>query len=344
MKARHLLPHFPISPFDPGLLLAEAAVFNLRTPELGETLALSSGQLSIEAYIDSIGGVDFQNLPNILVKMSTGASDGLVIRTVFGATDKMPLRGLSYILPGLVLIEDLAKKGIKPPQLQIIFAHHISAGLGNLDIAEAKRESKILAGVASNYVNTFFPNVSDSVVFLEDTEINKGTPLRKALIETTATFRRTVSSEVSHDLELKGGKNGSTRKALFYGAAHVLVHDMACEGIFNPLLADQVEPVFPEAIINIGGVQEKFFYDLRQSLKPYLAASNVDTLQYFSKHRVPPYYMARGEDIALGNILAGKVNLNEVTPAAQHDLSYLHKVSFARGDIQDFFDSERSKK
>ena len=49
----------------------------------------------------------------------------------------------------------------------------------------------------------------------------------------------------------------------------------------------------------------------------------IPSLQYFTRHHVPPYYMARGGDIALktasGEILSGKT----IAKAAETDLSLL---------------------
>lgn len=342
LKSRHLTNHFPESPYGTTSLSLEAANFNKALPAAGETFSLSVPHLAQEAYVDGIGGSDFQNLPNILVDVASGQSQDIAIRTVFGATDQMPLRGLSYILPGLILIEDLTKKGIKPPQFQVIFANNTSSTLGRVDLQKARKESSKLAEISRDYVRSFFPSVTDSVVFLEDTPLLKGGISRTAIIEAARKIGN-VSSELYSELRQKGERHGSERKSPFYGAAHLLIHDTAREGILVPLLDDQQEPITPNTIISIGGVQEKLFYALRQELKPYIMTDGPQTVQYFTKHHVPPYYMAKGGDVALDDVLNARVSFEGVAPAAKYDLSYLYKVSQARGDIQDFLSEERSR-
>ena len=325
------------------------AGFNVTLPKVFEAMLFTNGTSVAEGYIDSIGGIDYGNLPQIGVNLAAegGISSGTVVRTVFGGTEEMPLRGISYLLPPLIYLEQFHEKGIEPPQLQVIFANNISGKLNGLDQERAADQSVVLASFASAYIAEYFPRLSDAVVFLEDTPLEKGSAARDGLLEVSRKLQSALSSETREAL-LGKGDNGSKRINPFYGAAHLLIHDTAVPGVLRPLTVEQPETANPEAIISFGGYQEGTFYAVRHEVKPHLDESynTIPTLQYFTKHRVPPYYMARGGDFSLDDALGGvPYREDAVSKTAQYDLGYLHKVTAARGtiDFADFVAEHRER-
>ena len=344
-KSHHFMPHLPPFPLDYGARLEEVAAFNVALPKVTEALVSTKGKgLSEGNYVREIGGNDHNNLTTIAVDLaSKGASEsGTVTRVVFGATDRMPVRALSYMLPTLTLMDGMEQDGIKPPQLQVIFANHISSTLNRMNHAHVAGESRKFTGVAQEYIREFFPKLSGSTVFLEDTPLEKNSLLRERLLHVTRSLKDKVPFETREAL-LNKGKNGARRINAFYGAAHILVHDIDIP-MFVPIVSEQTSMVRPHNIISIGGYQEQFFYNLRHELKPHLGRdyNEVKTLQYFTRHRVPPYYMARDGDIALDEILSRHRNRDStIGKAAQYDLNYLTQVSSKRGDLETFFDRQR---
>ena len=344
-KSHHFMPHLPPFPLDYDVPLEEVAAFNVTLPKATEALVSTKGKgLSEGNYVREIGGNDYNNLTTIAVDLaSKGAYEsGTVIRVVFGATDRMPVRALSYMLPALSLMDGMEQDGIKPPQLQIIFANHISSTFNRMNHAHVAEESRRFTDVAQEYIQEFFPKLSGSTVFLEDTPLDKNTTLRNELLHVTRVLKDVVPSEMKQTL-LDKGNNSASRTNVFYGAAHILVHDIDIP-VLVPIVSEQALMVRPRSIISIGGYQEQFFYGLRHAVKPHLGKdyNNVKTLQYFTRHRVPPYYMARDGDISLDIILSRQRDKSTaIGKTAQYDLDYLAHVSSRRGDLETFFDRQR---
>ncbi len=344
-KSHHFMSHLPPFPLDSDARLEEVAAFNVALPKITEALVSTKGKgLSEGNYVREIGGNDHNNLPTIAVNIaSKGAYEsGTVIRVVYGATDKMPIRALSYMLPALSLMDGMQQDGIKPPQLQIIFANYISSTLNRMNHAHVAEESRRFTDVAQEYIQEFFPKLSGSAVFLEDTPLDKNTPLRNELLYVTRVLKNEVPSEMKQTL-LGKGNNSASRTNAFYGAAHILVHDIDIP-VLVPIVSEEALMVRPRSIISIGGYQEQFFYGLRHAVKPHLGKdyNEIKTLQYFTRHRVPPYYMARDGDIALDAIFSRQRDKSTaIGRTAQYDLDYLTNVSSRRGDLQAFFDRQR---
>lgn len=333
----------------PNMDSVDRAGFNLRLPEVYNVmLFLSNGTLFEEGYVEGIGGNDYGNIAQIGVDLAAEReASGVVTRLVFGGVEEMPLRAISYLLPPLIYAEQMKKLGIETPQLQVIFANNISGALNHLDQERANDQSIRFAEFAHDFIREYFPEVSDSVVFLEDTPLNEGSVIREELLSVARVLNEHLSPEARESL-LGKGNNGSNRLNPFYGAAHLLVHDTNIPDILTPLIKDQPTTISPQVIISFGGYQERLFYKVRQEIKPHLGSEyqRVPTLQYFTKHRVPPYYMARGGDYSLDDALQGVAfRPDSVATAAQKDLSYLESVTSKRGtvDFADFIASHAER-
>lgn len=341
LKAYHLLPDLPSMPRFADPTREEA--YKKALPVAFQDFLFANPDLKKEGYMARIGGFDFRNLPDMVAHLSQGnANHRYVIRVVQGATTEMPLRALSYMLPSLVLMDQLKKDGITLPQLQMISAHHISGRLDRMNLGVVAEQAEFFARVAREYVKTFFPKLTESVVFLQDTPLDKGILLRHQLME-IAKVVRDNGSTVEEALKAKGKNHGAERTYQFYAAAHLVVHDSALP-ILEPLIQDQSDAVVPGVIVSIGGKKEEEFYKLRHEIKPHLGPDykKVKTLQYFTKHRVPPYYMARGGDQGLKAALYGDLT-EEVAEVANHDLKYLDAVSDYRGYLSEFLEEQGRK-
>lgn len=335
----------------PVLFSAQSPVFDVDTqlrfqsklPKAIRSLLFAGNMLSQDGYVEGIGGEDYENLVSTAVNLAKpdGGENRIVIRTVFGATEMMPFRALSYLLPSLVLMEHLKEEGLTVPQLQIVFANQISARLNGLDIGQAIDQSEKLARIARVYVGIFFQEIAESTVFLQDTPLERGSILRNELLSNASVLRDMEQSGLESLLKGKANNNGAGRTHIFYGAAHPILHDADFAGSLTPIVADQSPAVQANTIISIGGYQEQDFYRLRQALKPHLglAYNRLNTLQFFTRHRVPPYYMARGGDVSLDDALNRK-DVDQVSVAAQHDLNYLRRVSSFRGDFPEFLEQQ----
>jgi len=255
-----------------------------------------------------------------------------------GATEEMPIRALSYLTLPLQMMDRLREINVSVPQLQIIFANNISGGLNGQDPSKIINQTDRFATLARAYVGEFFKEIGDSVVFLSDRPLDRGSHLRKTLIDLTKVLVSHLSSETRDQLMVKGMRY-SPRVNNFYAAAHLLVHDIDLEDCFVALFPEQEHIMCPESIISIGGQQEKLFYRIRHELRPHLDGEHrlVRTLQYFTRHYVPPYYMANGGDLSMDGVLSNHITGQEIAKTASYDLSYLARSSNSRGDLDDFF-------
>lgn len=341
LKAHHLQEYL-VRAAVPDLEEGDIPAFNSVLPRVFESLLLVGDS---ENYIAGVGGQDYHNIPQLGLSMAGETDAKAAIRIVYGATEEMPLRGLSYLLPGLIYMDALKKAGVNPPQLQAIFATNISSQLNHRDTKKASYQAGLFASVAKDYVAAFFPKLTDSVVFLKDSPLEKGSVYRNELIRNAAILGETVTDEVDQALALKAISNGSERARIFYAAAHPIFHDMNSDGILTPIKTDQPPAVSPNTIISVGGYQEQDFYKVRNLLKPHLGSTynTAATIQLFTKHRVPPYNMAQGGDISLQDTIIGSLNGNTIAATAAYDLSFLQHASNMRGNLDEFLRSQRKK-
>lgn len=294
-----------------------------------------------ERYVEELGGEDGVNLAYIARDL-VEPDFRVAIRVVMGATEEMPLRALSYLAPALQMMESFKERNVYVPQLQVVFANNISGVLNGQDQTKIADQTQRFALLARDYTSEFFGNVSDSVIFLMDKPLDKGSVIRGELIDLTKVLIEHLSDETADQLSKKGMRF-SSRVNNFYAAAHVLVHDIDSEDILVPFFPDQNDAVNPQSIISLGGQQEKLFYKIRHEIKPHLDPKyrSVRTLQYFTRHYVPPYYMANGGDVSMDSFLQGLNGQREISRTAGYDLNYLYGISNARGNFDDFLTAKR---
>lgn len=328
----------------PALGVDELLEFSERLSQAIEAMLFVRGPVSLkDSYVNGIGGRDIESLVRIgsSLAVDKDGSSGVVSRLVFGGTKDMSLRGLSYLLPPLLMMENMRAKGINVPQLQVIFANNISSRLNDhLEYADTVEQSRRFTDVAQSYVEEYFPEQLERVAFFEDAPLERGSTIRNELVRVARVADDEFSDETKKTLNGKGN-NQSKRLNKFYGAAHVLMHDISLPGIIVPVLSNQPAAVSPAAIISFGGNQEKDFYRVRHELKKHLGEeyNSLDTLQYFTRHKVPPYYMSRDGDASLGEVLAGITpDVNSLPRTARVDFEFLHSITSVRGskDFGDF--------
>lgn len=318
----------------PPMTDVRKAELNNLFPKVFEILFETSGQ----TYIAGMGGEEIEQIADIgMMLASSNESQSVAFRVVFGSTEQMPLRALSYILPPLMMMGKLKEVTGRAPQLQVVFADQISSGLNRLDVHKTTSQSAQFANTARGYIEEFFPELDGSAVFLGDTPLGQGTFLRSELVLLAQALSQHITPETKESLYSKG--NGTGRLNPYYAAAHLLMHDRDGSEYLRPILKDQLALIAPKAIVSFGGLQERLFYKVRHELKSYLGVeyNTAKTFQYFTRHHVPPYYMARGGDMALEDVLEGESIGNQpIAQAAVHDLDYLRSVSMSRGELYDF--------
>lgn len=272
--------------------------------------------------------------------------ESVAVRTVFGATENMPVRAISCLLPALHLLESLrrSKKFSILPQIQYISMGESGSRINNLDSEKVSRQAALLAGVGMHYVQCFYPELVDSVTFAYDNEFLKN----PEVINYKTQFEGI--SGISGSL----GNNGRTG-ALEYTLLHPLVHDMRYTvEPFVPMIGLSLRDQ-PDLVINVGGQTEKLFYRARRmyldtAKQVGISMPMVPSVQLFTTNRMPPYM-----SIAANGDHLGDIHLDDalVHPQTAFDLeAELNKADYAnnllardykalykdsRGSFSDFF-------
>lgn len=363
----HQLGEFPlkgadgvtVGGFNTKFVAATEALLLVDLDQKNETAKGEKTTLERESYIEGIGALDIHNLlPAVQDLVLADSQPQHVIRTVFGGTRKMPARGLGYLTQGSVMLEELHRRGLPLPQLQFIFAHPISVAANDLDSRVAEEQAQLMSKVGRVFVDTFFPQVSNRIVFMETV----GIAVNKEAGEIAKTLKQAYQEKVPDDLKVKmnvkGGNHGGAENSDTYAIAHFLVHDRYMPGLLAPMFEDQAAEVIPSTITTIGGVQEKDFYQLRMALAEAVPdLKNVRTLFYSSRQGVPPYLMANNGkiDLSLEDYLQkgeypfqgdpsvrGRMDAESpFDPSALLDYKNLKLVTQNRGGIERFLEVVR---
>ena len=233
----------------------------------------------------------------------------VAIRTVFGATEDMPVRALSYLLPALHVLESLRRSGkfSHLPQVQYISMSESGKRINNLNPGKVQKQENLLAEIGMRYIQRFYPELINLIVFANDSTFLENTEVvrNRDLLMTgfPAIPNHPYYMTVSEELESKHRAMPTD-----YALLHPLVHDMRYElEPFSPLVKDQFLREKPDLVINIGGQSEKLFYGARSMFLESANAEGADipigrSVQLFTKHRIPPYMSILSEGVRLGDI------------------------------------------
>lgn len=230
----------------------------------------------------------------------------MAVRTVFGASESTPVRALSYLLPGLHLVEAMRRsnKFSQLPQIQYVVMGETATRMNGLSKDDVRRNVDLLIGLGDAYVDRYYPELAKNVVFARDDEFldhPEVNQLREVLQRSDSVGDHPLFLPVSQDLDQFG-----TTNAYEYAALHPLVHDITYE--INPFTVangDEALIHSPDLLINIGGQREKIFYKARMMFRDALARqgfSLIPSVQLFSCHKAPPYAPIRADGDRLSDI------------------------------------------
>lgn len=263
------------------------------------------------AYAESIGRHDKQTIADIA---NHASGEGTVLRLFFGATLAMPLRGLSYVLAARRIAEHIPHE-----QLQVIFAHDLGESINGIKREEARVQAMLIRDTCRRHFERQTGG-SDNITFGEDTP----TELQRTLIPV---MRDIVESDPAllTSLAAKGSKHG--QDFLAYGTAHVSHQETSAMSPVGLTTAEPA-PIKPQRLVSIGCQQEHLFYRLRHKARTTLAnPSFIPAAQIFTRHVLPPYYMARGGEQLLADALHTGVDLAQMQDtSASRDVDHLLQI------------------
>lgn len=254
-------------------------------------------------------------LPQLLSAASRAAEAPIVLRVVYGATRRLPLRSLSYVLPAVQMAERIRRATHRPAHLEVVLMGDIGTAVNELPPHEVDAELGLLGRSLARLLPLL--DVKDGFGILTD----HGTDATARLDELAAGLDAEHRAEVLRLLAGRGGSR-SERQTLRYAAAHVLLHDR--EAI---TLTPRYGERSPRGAVRIdlGGIQERHFHRVRALFAgSSRGGGEPSSPLVLTRHSVPPYTMARGGDIALRDFLAGTAPDEALLPpAVRHDLRYL---------------------
>lgn len=291
----------------PDTLAASGTTNRLRPIIVNEILGKQARKIG---YID--GTDDVSAIVDCATQASSVQKQPLVFRVVFGATEQASVRALSYPLPALQAMQRISEKTGLTSYAQIIFAHHTTSRLNKLTPSKVTEELAHIAAGIRRIVRHM--DLAERVGFYDDSPLHFD-----AVRDAAQVLTRVASDEFLQTLNHKG-LHDEPQASRLYAAAHYVWHDSD-----SPNLRQLSGATIPQgAPIDFGCIQEKYFRNARRLIAQALGATSIAP-QIYTRHRIPPYYMARGGDIALANYNAPEHNTLVLAPAVQADIRYLEQ-------------------
>lgn len=254
---------------------------------------VNSGSLMLISKLCESCSIDNKNISNI------------IIRTVFGAVEHMPIRALTYLLPSIKLAEAIVEyqKGLRGkeiylPQIEFVIMLRIGAILNELDYCRCHKEIITFINVAETYLNTFHSEISSCVKFLVDEEFSSNLRKNNEYLDYELKVKNLLNiNDVGVILKKMGERRNHSNNSLEYAAMHPLLHD----GLVDKNVASFKEYGNNKywqnkdisTLISIGARPEEEFWKVRQLVNSILRkltfVTSVPVIQYIAHMNVPPY-------------------------------------------------------
>gem|GEM_PF-6979532 len=234
------------------------------------------------------------------------------LNTFFGATEEMPLRGLSYIIPSLKLVDELSTHytGVIP-EINYSFAATAGSIANNYDLSKIDDTNNKFIEMARYYIEQFHPLLVDKTHFLTDhnfvPKIMESQEFPKAV--------DILTSEVENVPELKsillayGEKRQSVQNSMAYTTLHIFSQDLIMDDDIAMTDYHTGETsVGGDLTIYIGAKPEERFFTARklgaEKISRELGECGLrDSIQYILNMNVPPYSLLEKDDLLLTEAL-----------------------------------------
>jgi hypothetical protein len=260
-----------------------------------------------------IHGLPPHGLLPLLRAAGAAAHEPLILRVVYGASTRIPLRALSYILPAVHTAARLHATGYRHCHIEVVLTGPIGSQVNALDAATVHAEASLLAE-ALHKTLTYLAPPAFSVYGAQWTEDTQD--LASALCDALTPHRRAAV------LARLNGKGSPSRPqdTLLYAAAHSLLHD---RDLLPLTLLHGTATPHSTARIDMGGLQERHFHAVRREFAENDRTDGSGAL-VLTRHFVPPYTMARDGDIALRDFIDSHGHGSEPCDrSARHDVQHL---------------------
>ncbi len=291
----------------------------------------------LSSLFNSINKMGLKTVINLCEKTVDNPSymGKVILRTIFGATEELSFKSLSYILPAISLGEELEKfinenkiLGWKTPKLEFWFMNEAGISINSIDKVKTSDSTNRFINLARSYISNFHSSMQNNVFFYTDEqctnkilnsdEFNKMFNYLKVNLELDPLLKSKI-------FKMGSNKTDSTDNILKYTVLHYFTQDGFVNNSFyivNPNYSSE------EIIISLGASPEIAFFMARD----IMIKSNFDfyffkpalTVQYISKFNVPPYYIMDNGDFGVMDVLNNteifklaskpKSNYNDISP------------------------------
>lgn len=277
-------------------------------------LCSSSTNENLKRLFSTIDSEGLSNISEVCssIQNNEQALNRMTIRTIFGGTEKMPFRGLVYILPAINLCEQLRNiNGSSIPNIEYLFMNGAGIQANAIDPYRAEETTAQFINFAQAYINEFHPEIADKINFYVDRTFSSDiikTPeyqnAHKALEE-----KLNIGSGLRYDLEEMGKRRDSAENSIKYATLHAFVQD----GMIDSQVAKMsnffggAEQKDCDIIVSIGAKPEETFFKARKILAEIV--SRIDyftpkkTAQYIANINVPPYSPLKNGELYLSDVL-----------------------------------------
>lgn len=270
----------------------------------------------------SINKFGFSELLNISKKTIVDPNylNGVVIRTIFGATEELSFKSLAYLLPALTLCEEIKTISEKNniynltlPNIEFWFMNGAGININNMNKTNCDLTTNTFISLAYSYISCFHSSILQNVNFYTDEDYTNN------IINSTEfiNIQDYLFSIINKDTELKNkilemglSKSGSINECLKYTTLHYFVQDGFIDTSFARMSKSNKKENANEqhTIISIGASPEKHFFKARDSIRnsiPHISYfTPAKTIQYIAKFNVPPYYIMENGDFSIKDALA----------------------------------------
>ena len=248
-------------------------------------------------------GIDSNGIDTIAEICNESNSDTkkkVTIKTIFGGSERIPFRGLVYLLPVMKLCEELENTDANiDVNIEFLFMNQSAIILNSFDPDKTNKTAIQFIEIAKKYIDEFHPKMADKVGFYIDRTYTSAIMDTKEykMILNALEKALTQNPNIAQKLNEMGEKRNSAINSSKYAALHTFTQD----GYVDPKVATMHEffskKKIEEAdyIISIGAAPEEKFYKIRKFVEDKI--KHVDffkpkkSIQYIANVNVPPYYV-----------------------------------------------------
>lgn len=306
-----------------------------------ETMSLISVFLRGENHQNLFSSIDSEGMGNVIefsdsLEKNKLSMSRLAICTFFGASERMPLRGLSYLIPSLKMAEEIMNlSDDNCPTINYSFTGAAGSIINKYDINKINTANNQFIEIAKQYVETFHPRVVDNVVFSSDSVFAPEVINSSRFASAQATMEKMMENEqeLKDTLERYGSRRSAAQNAMAYTTLHVFSQDLLSNNDNHAKMVNYFteEPISQSDLtLYIGAKPEENFFAARKLCASRIAedlgdVSLMKNAQYIANINTPPYSPLKEGELFLDEVIKDPSFIDEARPRDFHENEPLGK-------------------